>query len=289
MAELPSSLIPTATLVVGDDIYALGQCGGPQDCPGASRFLRYSTTEDTWRELPLLAAAGSFRLVGLGDDVVAYATTDESGAVADQLYDVAAGAWHALPDDPLPPVYDRFAVVFDGQLLLFGSPLGGGSTKVLAAFDPTAQGWEALPESGTKGFQAWRSGSEIVLNPHFGPSAEGGVYDPVGKQWSDLPEGPASETWNRDMAGVIGSDEATFEYASGWVLDSTTDTWIEIPPDQAAPPQATRRSRPSGPASSCSAASDGPDRMASCSTRSGGGTPEGCPPTAGVGGESGSR
>ena len=230
MADLPSSLMLTATVVVGDDIYALGQCGGPQDCPGARRFFRYSTTEDTWQELPLLAAAGSFRLIGLGDDVVAYATTDELGPIADQLYDVAAGAWHALPDDPLPPVYDRFAVAFDGQLLLFGSPLGGGSTKVLAAFDPTAQGWEPLPESGTQGFQAWRSGSEIVLNPHFGPSAEGGLYDPVEKQWSNLPEEPASETWNRDMAGVIGSDEATFEYADGWVLDSTTNTWIEIPP-----------------------------------------------------------
>jgi hypothetical protein len=230
MADLPSSLILTATVVVGDDIYGLGRCGGPQDCPGATRFLRYNTTEDTWQELPLLAAAGSFRLVALGEDVVAYATTDELGPVADQLYDVAAGAWHPLPDDPLPPVYDRFAVAFDGQLLLFGSPLGGGSTKVVAALDPTAQSWESLRESGTQGFQAWRIGSEIVLNPHFGLSAEGGVYDPVEKQWSNLPEGPAAETWNGDMAGVVGSDEATFEYAYGWVLDSTTDTWIEIPP-----------------------------------------------------------
>ena len=68
------------------------------------------------------------------------------------------------------------------------------------------------------------SGSLLYLNPHF-MSAAGGIYSPDTNRWRPLPDPPY-----HDMAGVIGHDDAIYEYAAGWVLDTRTGNWLEIEP-----------------------------------------------------------
>jgi hypothetical protein len=108
---------------------------------------------------------------------------------------------------------------------MFGSLTDGlEHTKLVAAYDPRIDGWQELAESKTLGFQVWRAGSLFYLNPHF-QRAGGGIYDPEVNRWRMLPDPPY-----HDLAGVIGHDEASYEYASGWVLDTRTGGWLEIEP-----------------------------------------------------------
>jgi hypothetical protein len=165
-------------------------------------------------------------LVAVADGVVAYGRSDESISRPDYRFVASEGRWVALPDDPLPPVYDRFVVEHGGRLLLFGTPLqgDGARTKLAAAYDPQSNAWQTLVDSGTVGFQVWRAGPLLYLNPHF-RNAGGGIYDPGTNRWSPLPDPPY-----HDLAGIIGDGEATYEHASGWVLDTRTGSWLEIEP-----------------------------------------------------------
>jgi len=187
-------------------------------------LLRYRSEADVWDVLSgPEALSPSYRLVRFGDGVVAYKGSDERGSEPDFRFLAGEDRWVTLPDDPLPPVYDRFVVEYDRLLLLFGSPIERGSgTKLAAAYDPQTNTWERLKESGAQGYQVWRSGSLLYLNPHFG-KAGGGIYDPSRNVWRPLPDPPY-----HDLAGILGHDGATYEYASGWVLDTRTHDWLNI-------------------------------------------------------------
>lgn len=50
------------------------------------------------------------------------------------------------------------------------------------------------------------------------------------RTWNDLATPPDDPSWQGDMAGIVGDDSATYSYADGWVLDTTTGTWVEVPP-----------------------------------------------------------
>lgn len=226
IADAPVGLRAAVTAVVGDDVYALTRCEGGPTCPAGRALLRYRTDEDEWDLLPAPDEAGDYGLVAVADGVVAYGLSDEYGARVDHRFIADEERWVALPDDPLPPVYDRFVVEYAGRLLSFGTPLDGADTgtKLVAAYDPGTRTWQELAASGSVGFQVWRAGSLLYLNPHF-RNASGGIYDPEQDLWRPLPEPPY-----HDLAGVLGADEATYAYASGWVLDARSGGWLEIEP-----------------------------------------------------------
>jgi hypothetical protein len=193
-------------------------------------MLRYRSSEDDWDTLPLPADRGYFELSPYAGGVVAVSPSDQNGEISGFWFDASDGSWSTLPDDPLPSVYDRQAVDFDGTLMLFGTSREGSSgTKLAASLDPDTLEWTTLPESGTNGFQVWRSGDRLYLNPHFGLKAEGGMFDPVSNEWAALPDVPDADSWRGDMAGVIGEEQGTFEYSAGWILDTGRDEWIEVP------------------------------------------------------------
>jgi hypothetical protein len=225
IADAPVGFHSAPGLVVGDDIYALSQCDPAPSCPAGHALLRYRSKEDAWKLSAAPDAEGYFRLIRVGEGVVAYSPSDEGGSRPDYHFLPDEDRWLALPDDPLPPVYDRFVVEYDERLLVFGTPLASpAKTKLAAAYDLETGEWRELAESGTQGYQVWRAGSLLYLNPHFG-SGGGGIYDPSRDVWRPLPDPPY-----HDMAGLIGAEAAIYEYASGWVLDARTDTWLSVEP-----------------------------------------------------------
>lgn len=224
IADAPAGLVGLATAVVGMDVYALSQCDSGPRCSAGRALLRYRSDDDEWDTLPAPDWVSNHVMVALADGVVAYSRSDERGSLPDYRYYAEESRWDELPDDPISPAFDRFLVQYDDRLLLFGSPLPPGreETKLAAAYDMETRTWEELTDSGTQGYQVWRAGDLLYLNSHFGPEG-GGIYDPIADAWSPLPDPPT-----HDMAGIIGDDEATYEYAAGWVLDTRTATWIEV-------------------------------------------------------------
>jgi hypothetical protein len=53
----------------------------------------------------------------------------------------------------------------------------------------------------------------------------GGIFDPRANVWRPLTDLP-----HYDLAGIIAADRATYEYASGWVLDTRTGDFLNIAP-----------------------------------------------------------
>lgn len=231
IAEAPVGIRTAGSAVIGSDLYALSQCDPGPNCPAGRSMLRYRSQADEWDSLPAPADRGFLHLMAFEDGLVAYAGSDEAGEWPDYRFIPTEDRWVPLPDDPLPAVYDRQLVDYNGQLLAFGTPGNAATkTKLAAAFDPTTGTWTELAESGTHGFQVWRSGQLLYLNPHFGNRAEGGVFDPTTNTWTSLPDTPTAESWRNDMAGIFSEDQAIYEYASGWVLNSENHEWLEVTP-----------------------------------------------------------
>jgi hypothetical protein len=188
--------------------------------------LRYRSGADAWDQLPHPDPSGYFGLLAVADEIFAFSYSDESETVPDYRWLPGEDRWLALPDDPLPPVYDRFMVEHAGRVYLFGSPLAVSDedTKLAASYDPETDVWEELTPSGTQGFQVWGAGELLYLNPHFS-SAGGGIYDPERDVWSPWPDLP-----HHDLAGIIGEDDANYEYPDGWVFDTRDGAYLEIEP-----------------------------------------------------------
>jgi hypothetical protein len=228
IAAAPLGVRSAIPVVVGGDVYALSQCDQGPLCPAGYALVRYRSEADEWDLLPVPDAMASYGLAAVSGGVVAYSQSDESGVRPDYRFLAAEDRWVALSNDPFPAVYDRTLVEYAGRFMLFGTPITGGdtTTKLAAAYDPETDTWEELASAAGYGFQVWRAGPRLYLNPHF-RNAGGGIYDPDSNLWSPLPDPPYN-----DLAGVIGSDEASYAYAyaSGWVLDTRTGAWLEIEP-----------------------------------------------------------
>lgn len=231
VADAPYGFSNARAVTLGDDVYVLTGCR-ERSCDGPLDLLRYDVAVDRWTELgPVPEGGPSYALlVAVGDRLLVLADSDENGERADHLYDPASGTWTELPDDPLPDVYDRFALVDGDRLLLFGSAVSpGGGSKLGAAYDPGTGGWTRLPDAPGGGYQVWRSGDQAWLNPHFGRTG-GGVLDLRTDEWHPFPDRPPGlgDDDAMDLAGVIGAGEATFEYSAGWVRDTEHDVWLRI-------------------------------------------------------------
>lgn len=231
IADAPIGFRIASSAVIGDDLYILSRCELSPSCPAAETMLRYRADTDMWKTFPAPTRRGLHRLAVVAGQVIAFSESDERAEVPDLRFDPDNAQWEALPDDPLPALYDRSAVGLNGRLQVFGSIVGASSTrtKLGAEYDFQTEEWTELAPSQTQGLQVWRGGSSLYLNPHFG-KARGGVYDRATNSWSPLPEPPESSSWRGDMAGLISAESATYESPEGWVLDSRTSAWIEVGP-----------------------------------------------------------
>jgi len=231
MADAPYGLRGVSTAVLGSDVYVASTCHDDEHCQGPYSLLRYDTVANRWDERsPLPRSLRYLSLTAVGDRLLALSTSDESGERPDAVYDPATDTWEALPDDPLPEGHDRFAVVDGDRLLVFAS-IGvddGERRKAVASLDLRTRAWTTLPDAPGPGYQAWRSGDDVWLNPHYGPG--GGVLDLATDTWQSFPNAP--EVTEFDLAGVIGGGSATYEYDAGWVRDTDRDRWLLVPDRQ---------------------------------------------------------
>lgn len=238
VAEAPFGLRDGSSTAVGGAVYLLTGCRAGQSCDGAPELLRYDTGADEWLELgPVPDPASSYaHLVAVGERLLVLTDSDENGEQPDHLYDPATDAWRELPDDPLPRVFDRWAVPDGDRLLVFGSPIPddpsqSSSTKAVAALDLDSFAWARLADAPGPGYQVWRSGEQAWVNPHFG-STGGGVLDLATDRWLPFPDPPTGlgDGDALDLAGIIGTHGATYENADGLVRDTERDRWLRIPP-----------------------------------------------------------
>lgn len=227
MPDAPYGVVHAAGAFAGGDVFLLSTCRGGPGCAGAPELLRYDVAGAGWQLAagPRDGGVGFSALVPVGDRLLAVSASDEQGEVADQLYDPATDRWEELPDDPLPEVFDRFAVAHGDRILVFGS-VEGGDAKLAAAYDLRTRTWSRLPDAPSAGYQAWRVGDEVWLNGHFGRES-GARLDLTTDAWQALPGDHPGE--DRDLAGVVGEAEASYEDDHGWVRDLVADRWVEIP------------------------------------------------------------
>ena len=215
IASAPVGVGGAEAVVAGGDVYLLE----------GAELLRYRPADDAWDRLPGPPVRGWYALAAAGDGLVAYSPSDEGDRVPDWRFEPVDG-WTELPDDPLPPSFDRRVVVDGDALLLFGKAVGAGDQPPIrgARLHPTSGTWTEIAPAPSSGYQAWLLDGVVVVNPHF-DGAGGGLFDLATGAWAPLPDPPVD-----DAAGVLGRDAAVFEYPAGWVFDLPARRWLQVPP-----------------------------------------------------------
>lgn len=253
--------------ILGSDVFVFdpgaGYLYGRRSEPA---FLRYSILEDRWSRLEAPSGrVADLVVVGQWSDhrprLLAVRGSDESNDGQDLVYDIDTSRWSPLPDDPLPPMFDRRIVVLDGGLFLFGKPIasvfeGSESPASGARFDIATVEWTELrdPEASvTEG--PWIVDGGRIVNPEFMPNwerpdhhASGSIYDPYSDTWTSLPPPATTVRW-RSAGAVGGTNSVFFRYS--WTLQGTdlgvfdlrSHKWVEIPNLEFAPASVTAAGR----------------------------------------------
>ncbi|KRF36132.1 hypothetical protein [Nocardioides sp. Soil805] len=225
MAPAPFGLVgeQRQTAALGGSVFTVTGCRTGMGCAGAPELLEYDVAADRWHEHGRVPGFRSsyVALVPVGDRLVVHRASDEQGRPADLVFDPGAGSWDRLPADPLPEVYDRFAVAVGDDLVLAGSPTAalddGGvpDTKLLARLDLETGTWTRLPDAPGPGYQLWAAGDELLLNGHYRPVW---LLDPETGRWR---EGPSVEgDRGVDVYGAVDGDRSTYELYSVGSLGS---------------------------------------------------------------------
>jgi hypothetical protein len=223
-----------------------GSTGRPNADPA---FLAYGIEEDRWQQLPL--PPGNIDLfsgiVQAGDRIIAYTCGDEQGEQPDVAFDPGTNAWSELPPDPLSPSFDRSIAWSGRELVLFDHELvpNPGSEKPAltraAALDPETGTWRRLPASEILAPGPWVLNNGRLVNPWLGGAdggevgnwgrtyPYGGILDPASGEWSALPNPPGDGEEDFGSGVLTESGGHYFAYR-GWILDTTTNEWIELPP-----------------------------------------------------------
>lgn len=251
IADAPVAFSDAVGAVVRDVVYVLapGMSGRPGAPPA---FLAYRPAEDRWERLPFPPGEAYRALTAAGARVVAHSTSDEYGAEPDLVFDPRTGRWSELPDDPLPPSFDRSMAWAGGLLVLFGKEIvsNPGSEEpalaLAAALDLETGRWRRLPDSETldayAGQVRWFEVGGRLINPAPGyldggevngwdrPYPHGGVLDPRTGEWSDLPARPEAALDDTAYgAGLVAGEAAHYYDYRGFVLDAEANDWIRIP------------------------------------------------------------
>ncbi len=245
IASAPVGFSWASTAVLGDALYLLipGEKGRP-DAPPA--FLRYQRRADRWKELRLPPGARGRSLVATDGHVVAYAGSEERGAVKDMAFDPATKEWSGLPDDPLPPTYGRTMAWSGRELVLFAAELVAqpGAEKpsviIAAAFDPRAGSWRRLRDSEILGGGGrWFAHEGRMIFPALGGAdggetgnwgrtyPNGGILDLDEDRWLPLPGGPDGD--EEFAAGTVAGERADVFGVGDWILDAVAGKWIPVP------------------------------------------------------------
>jgi len=239
IADAPTPVFASTTAVVGDTLYVLTDARRDGSPP---TLLAYDVGEDRWTTLPT-PPDGAGRLVAAGDVVLSVPGSDELETGADSWFDAVTGTWHAIPDDPLGPSFDRSIVVVDGRVLLTAKDLvpspGAEEPAVvrMAELDPTLTTWTVLPDSEVIGSDPVSAAGRLVFpDPGSADGGEignwgrayafGGVYDPATGDWADLPAVPTRTSWPRVVVGErVRVGDALLDPATGSTSALPASPW----------------------------------------------------------------
>ena len=226
LPDTPFPVVPTSATMVDGALYL--RCGSHPTCEGAP-MLRLRRDAGRWDELPDIPGADTpsqHNLVGIGGTLYAFADSDERGEGRDHRFDTATEQWVALPDVPLPVLFDRRVVDVDGDPLRVGSSSRDIGFPA-ARYDATTDSWTTVGELTPPGFRIARVDGLVHREPHF-RSASGGVLDPstgAWESWPSLPDGADTQ----DIAGVVGANGAAYYWSTaGLVWDRRTGEYREI-------------------------------------------------------------
>ncbi len=225
--------------------YLLSGCADGPACDAAPRLLSYDLAEDRWTDHgPVPGPRRSRALVPLGERLLVHSGTDERGEVADLVFDPARSSWTELPDDPLPPSYDRTLAPTGDRLVLAALPIhpaDGESGRQAARFDPGTGRWARLPGAPGSAYGLLPTSRGVLLNGRFIDSP-GWILDPRTWAWSEL---PAAAGDDHDLSGVLDGDRASYDIPNSvgemtaahrlLVYDTIAEAFVPIP---ALPPRA---------------------------------------------------
>ncbi|MFZ4718156.1 MAG: hypothetical protein ACOYMR_01945 [Ilumatobacteraceae bacterium] len=236
--------------VAGGDVYWFSVRDPDTNASGIDATLyRYDPDGDAWTAVELPEdLPGPARITGVGDGLLLYPSTDETGDFADWVWSpaatdravvVAPGQWTRLPEDPFPRSYDRQYLDGGDRLLLFQKSL---LTAQQSALPPVAQGaallageWTVMPDSDqlvppyvsdrTAAFAPLGGGADGGEVNNWGRTIpNGGGYDIAGNSWFALPA-PVPE----DLNGLLGDETSFLGGVRGHVLDRSTSTYLTVP------------------------------------------------------------
>jgi hypothetical protein len=247
IADAPVPVEWAQGLVVGTTAY-LWIPDNPARPDAEPGFLAYDIERNRWEELPL--PPGNLEwlqgIVQAGERIVAYRGSDEQGERPDFLFDPARSSWSELPPDPLSPSFDRSMAWSGRELLLFEHklvPNPGAEEPALtraAALDLESASWRRLPDSEMLTTAPWVPDGNRLVNPTLGGAdgggvgnwgrsfPNGGILDADSGTWSPLPDPPGGdEEW---ASGVLTESGGQYFAYRGWILETSDNAWIEIPP-----------------------------------------------------------
>jgi hypothetical protein len=220
------------------DVYVLAACL-PQRCEPQEALLRYRPLDDAWDVLPPAPTAlVSQRLSGPGGSLLAYGSSLD-GPI--WRFESATSSWIELPENPLAGRTTDAVVLGDGEdVVVFGR---GAPTTSIDAFDAQNQGarlsrssgkWTMLPPALGGSVQP-RVLDGLVVQAQAIPGPGGGILDLELGTWTPLPARPAGAPdlsltdAGGGTVGALGRTDATFSRSAGWVLDTVSRSWVEVP------------------------------------------------------------
>lgn len=242
-ADLPEALAAPSLAVVEGIIYAWPSGIGSEEETG--RLYSYDIAGDEWTliEAPFSPQFG-YQLVAADDLVLVVTGSDERGDEPIRAYQPDTGQWLVLPDDPLPPLFDKTVMREGDAVYLFGKEIAkvGGTEPPLvigARLDLSTDAWSELPISQAVPYQLEYVGDGRLIYPslneldggtvnNWGRSyPEGVIFDTRTDTWRPLPEPPPGLA--AGTAGFLGIDNLRYPAFGGPMLDMVTDTWIDVP------------------------------------------------------------
>ena len=258
IASAPVPIPAASSAVVGKDVYFLISNGGQ-----GGTFLRYSVSGDSWSQLPPPESGGSsYRIVAAGEQVVAFASSDETGERPDRIFDPSANGWSDVPDDPLSPAFDRAMIWSGDRVYLFDHELvpSPGSARPsltrVARLNVATGLWERLQDSEILNSAGpWFASGSVLVTPELGAADGGavnnwgrsypfgGIFDSSTSHWQPLPNPPGGSL----SAGAIGSADALYLATGGPLFDLDSNKWIDLPPLVGTSPNTIRTVLSAGP------------------------------------------
>jgi len=224
--------------VLDGTAYLVTNCADGPACGAPPRLLSYRPDDDRWTDhgpVPGPEYIGSVLPVG---QTLVISGADDGGGFTDAVFTPDSSTWTELPDDPLPPVIDRYLVAEGDQLVLAGSPLtapGVDAPQVAARFDLADARWTALPDAPGQGYELMPTDR----GPLLAGSARGEpnwLLDPDTWTWTAVRE---STDRDEDVDGVVDRERATYlledslggpTYSTSVVFDSAAGGFLTLRP-----------------------------------------------------------